>query len=84
MHNHLQEERCPDLSTLSGLSKVAGLPQMKLGWIVTGGPQADWPEETLKRLELMTDTVVLTGNSGAVRAPAVSRGKNRHPAADFR
>ncbi len=24
--------------SLSGLSKVAGLPQMKLGWIVTGGP----------------------------------------------
>ena len=46
--------------TLSGLSKVAGLPQMKLGWIVTGGPQADC-EEALKRLELIADTFLSTG-----------------------
>ena len=24
--------------SMSGLSKIAGLPQMKLGWIVIGGP----------------------------------------------
>ena len=41
--------------SLSGLSKVAGLPQMKLGWIVTGGPL---PERAaaLERLELIADT----------------------------
>ena len=27
------------LLLLSGLSKIAGLPQMKLGWIVVGGPE---------------------------------------------
>jgi len=40
---------------LSGLSKIAGLPQMKLGWIVTAGP----PEKrvgALARLELIADT----------------------------
>jgi len=40
---------------LSGLSKVAGLPQMKLGWIVTGGPRRD-REQAFERLELIADT----------------------------
>jgi aspartate/methionine/tyrosine aminotransferase len=39
--------------TLSGLSKVAALPQMKLGWIVVTGE--GW-EEALERLELIADT----------------------------
>ena len=38
--------------TLSGLSKVAGLPQMKLGWIVVGGPHI----QAMERLELIADT----------------------------
>ncbi len=41
--------------SLSGLSKVAGLPQMKLGWIVTGGPQAE-RAAAMERLELIADT----------------------------
>lgn len=41
--------------SLSGLSKVAGLPQMKLGWIVTGGPPAEGAE-AMERLELIADT----------------------------
>lgn len=40
---------------LSGLSKVAALPQMKLGWIVTGGPAAD-RKQAFERLELIADT----------------------------
>jgi len=39
----------------SGLSKVVGLPQLKLGWIAAGGP----PElrlEALRRMELIADT----------------------------
>ena len=39
---------------LSGLSKLCGLPQMKLGWIVAGGPKA-LAGEALHRLELMAD-----------------------------
>jgi aspartate/methionine/tyrosine aminotransferase len=38
---------------LSGLSKIAALPQMKLGWIVAGGPGT---ETALERLELIADT----------------------------
>lgn len=40
--------------TLSGLSKTAALPQMKLGWIHVGGP-ADLRQEALERLEWIVD-----------------------------
>lgn len=40
---------------LSGLSKVAALPQMKASWIIALGPQAQ-REEALARLELIADT----------------------------
>lgn len=39
--------------TLSGLSKVCALPQMKCSWIVTTGPGR---EEALARLEVIADT----------------------------
>jgi aspartate/methionine/tyrosine aminotransferase len=45
---------------LSGLSKLAGLPQMKLGWIVTGGPAA-LRTEAAERLELIADTYLSVG-----------------------
>jgi hypothetical protein len=41
--------------SLSGLSKVAGLPQMKLGWIVAGGPDA-MRCQALEGLEWIADT----------------------------
>lgn len=40
--------------TLSGLSKVAGLPQMKIGWMVLSGPQAE-KDEARARLEIIAD-----------------------------
>ncbi|MBI3894622.1 MAG: pyridoxal phosphate-dependent aminotransferase [Acidobacteria bacterium] len=45
---------------LSGLSKVAGLPQMKVGWMALGGP-ADAREQARKRLELIADTYLSVG-----------------------
>ena len=48
---------------LSGLSKVAGLPQMKLGWIAAFGPEAA-RREALERLEVIGDTFL------SVSAPA--------------
>ena len=45
---------------LSGLSKICGLPQMKLGWIVIGGPAALRSEAT-ERLELIADTYLSVG-----------------------
>jgi hypothetical protein len=47
-------EECLAFS-LSGLSKVAGLPQMKLGWIVTSGP-AKLRAEAMEKLEWIADT----------------------------
>ncbi|MGC4048606.1 MAG: pyridoxal phosphate-dependent aminotransferase [Paludibaculum sp.] len=41
--------------TLSGLSKIAGLPQMKLGWIHVAGPSA-LKAEALDRLEWIADS----------------------------
>ena len=41
--------------TLSGLSKLAGLPQMKVAWIVTGGPEV-LAEQAMARLEVISDT----------------------------
>jgi aspartate/methionine/tyrosine aminotransferase len=41
--------------TLSGLSKISGLPQMKLAWIVTSGP-GEAVSAALARLEVIADT----------------------------
>ncbi len=41
--------------TLSGLSKIAGLPQMKVAWVVTSGPQSE-AAEAMGRLEVIADT----------------------------
>ncbi|HVZ83778.1 MAG TPA: pyridoxal phosphate-dependent aminotransferase, partial [Terracidiphilus sp.] len=38
---------------VSGLSKIAGLPQMKAAWIVAAGPERS---EALERLEVIADT----------------------------
>jgi len=41
--------------TLSGLSKISALPQMKLAWVVVNGP-ADLLRDALDRLEMIADT----------------------------
>jgi aspartate/methionine/tyrosine aminotransferase len=41
--------------SLSGLSKVVGLPQMKVGWIAVSGP-APLRSQAVERLELVADT----------------------------
>ena len=41
--------------TLSGLSKISALPQMKVAWILTSGPVAE-VEPAMERLEVITDT----------------------------
>src|SRR6266513_4738802 len=45
--------------TLSGLSKISGLPQMKMAWIATSGPKdknEDQVKTALARLEVIADT----------------------------
>ncbi len=41
--------------TLSGLSKISALPQMKVAWIAASGPD-ELKAEALERLELIADT----------------------------
>ena len=52
-------EECLAFS-LSGLSKVAGLPQMKLGWMVVNGPAA-LRAEAWEKLEWIADTYLSVG-----------------------
>jgi hypothetical protein len=55
--------------TLSGLSKVAGLPQMKLSWIVVSGPDED-AGEALSRLTIIADTFLSVSTPVQLAAPA--------------
>src|ERR1700676_633402 len=41
--------------SLSGLSKIAALPQMKVAWLVTSGPEGD-VREAMGRLDVIADT----------------------------
>ena len=41
--------------TMSGLSKISGLPQMKVAWLAVSGPEA-LRREALARLEVIADT----------------------------
>jgi aspartate/methionine/tyrosine aminotransferase len=56
--------------SMSGLSKIAGLPQMKLGWIVVSGPEAA-RREAMARLELIADTYLSVATPVQWAAPAL-------------
>lgn len=56
--------------TLGGLSKSAGLPQVKLGWIVVSGPAAE-VDNALQRLEVICDTYLSVSTPVQVAGPAL-------------
>src|SRR5437763_8491746 len=56
--------------TLGGISKLCGLPQMKLAWLVTGGPPA-MAEAALARLEIIADTYITLNTPVQLAAPAL-------------
>ncbi len=56
--------------SLSGLSKVAGLPQVKLGWMVVSGPEPE-RRQAWQRLELIADTYLSVGTPVQLAAPAL-------------
>jgi len=56
--------------TLSGLSKISGLPQMKAAWLVAGGPQAA-RAEALGRLEVIADTFLSINAPVQLAMPAL-------------
>ena len=53
---------------LNGLSKLAGLPQMKLGWMLAAGPGAS---AALHQLELIADTYLSVGAPVQFALPAL-------------
>lgn len=60
--------------SLNGLSKVVGLPQMKLGWMVFGG--LDWLRRAaLERLEMIADTYLSVGTPVQYCLPALLRAR---------
>jgi alanine-synthesizing transaminase len=55
---------------LGGLSKTAGLPQVKLGWIAVDGPDR-LVEEAMDRLELVCDTYLSVSTPVQLAAPGL-------------
>jgi alanine-synthesizing transaminase len=55
--------------TLSGLSKISGLPQMKFAWLVSSGPP-HMKSQALARLEVIADTYLSMNAPIQIAAPA--------------
>jgi aspartate/methionine/tyrosine aminotransferase len=65
--------------TLSGLSKISALPQMKLAWITTSGPSAR-VEEAMPRLDVIADTFLSVNAPIQYAGPALlDQRKNIQP-----
>ena len=62
--------RGPLTFSLNGLSKLAGLPQMKLGWIVAGGDRR-LRELAMERLAIIADTFLSVGAPVQYALPAL-------------
>ena len=55
---------------LGGLSKSAGLPQLKLGWMVVSGP-SELAAQAIQRLEVICDTYLSVSTPVQIAAPAL-------------
>jgi aspartate/methionine/tyrosine aminotransferase len=56
--------------TLSGLSKISGLPQMKVAWLVISGPEST-KQQALARLEVIADTFLSMNTPVQLGLPAL-------------
>jgi len=56
--------------TMSGLSKIAGLPQMKVAWLVASGPEP-WKSQACPRLEVVADTYLSMNTPVQLAVPAL-------------
>ena len=64
---------------LSGVSKVSGLPQMKLAWMVVNGPP-DSATDAMSRLEIIADTYLSMSTPIQLAAPVLlDQRKNIQP-----
>jgi alanine-synthesizing transaminase len=62
--------------TLSGLSKISGLPQMKFAWVVTSGPEEKM-NSALDRLEVIADTYLSMSAPIQLAAPTLLAQRKR-------
>ena len=60
---------------LSGLSKVCGMPQLKLGWIAVAGPKPG-RAEALRGLEWIADLFLSVGTPVQVALPSLLAGRH--------
>jgi alanine-synthesizing transaminase len=56
--------------TLSGLSKISGLPQMKVAWLIVSGSEP-WKTQALARLEVIADTYLSMNAPVQLATPAL-------------
>jgi alanine-synthesizing transaminase len=56
--------------TMSGLSKISGLPQMKVAWLIATGPQA-LKQQAVARLEMIADTYLSMNTSMQLALPVL-------------
>ena len=66
--------------TLSGLSKISALPQMKVAWIVTTGPP-DQVSQAMERLEVIADTYLSMNAPVQCAVPTLLETKTEDPGA---
>ena len=62
--------------TLSGVSKICALPQMKLAWIVTRGAP-ELTRQALARLEVIADTYLSVSTPGQLALPGFLDGREK-------
>ncbi len=56
--------------TMSGLSKISGLPQMKLAWLIVSGPES-LKTQAIARLEVIADTYLSMNAPVQLAAPVL-------------
>lgn len=80
VHRPLQADAAPSCAgrsncltfTLSGLSKVCLLPQLKLGWMVVSGPDG-LRREAMRRLEIVADAALSVATPVQLALPDILR-----------
>ena len=65
-----QDLEPPLTFTLSGLSKISGLPQMKFAWVAVNGPK-ELKRDALNRLEVIADTYLSMNAPVQLAVPAL-------------
>jgi alanine-synthesizing transaminase len=72
----LTSESGPLTFTLSGLSKICGLPQMKVAWLVLSGPSA-LKAEAAEKLEIISDTYLSSNTPLQLAVPELLSTRRR-------